>query len=94
MRDIGQGTAPDSATAERAQGERLCIVTRDEGFADILDYPPAKFAGIVVIRTPRGTGRRVVLDLVSRFLRSVEVVSGVTGRLTIVEPGRIRTRSG
>lgn len=94
VRDIGMATAGDSAIASRARENDLCLITRDEDFANILDYPPGSYGGIVIVRAPRGAGRRLVLDLTGAFLANRDVVQSLKGRLAIVEPGRIRVRTG
>jgi hypothetical protein len=49
VRDIGLGTADDSIIAAYALTQRLCLVTRDYDFADVRNYPPLQYAGIVVV---------------------------------------------
>ena len=53
VRDIRLGDAPDSASASYAQAQRLCLLTGDFDFADIRNYPPPLYAGIVVFTLPR-----------------------------------------
>jgi hypothetical protein len=95
VRDIGLGAAGDAAVAAHAAGQGLCLITRDGDFGNILEYPPARYGGIVVLKTARSSGgRRAVLDLTSAFLANREVVAALKGRLVIVEPGRLRVRAG
>ncbi|MBO0699949.1 MAG: DUF5615 family PIN-like protein, partial [Zavarzinella sp.] len=49
VRDIGLGGAPDADIATRAQAHGLAILTRDFDFADIRNYPPDQYAGLVVL---------------------------------------------
>ncbi len=92
VRDVGLGTAADERIAAYAQEHRLSIITRDRGFGNVLDYPPAEHHGIVIIRPPDPAGRSMVLAMVERFLREAEIVEGLDGHLAVVEPGRIRLR--
>lgn len=46
-----QGT-PDSALIEVCRIEQRCLVTLDLDFSNPFRFPPARFAGIIVLRTP------------------------------------------
>ena len=50
VRDIGLRSAKDPQIAEYAQAEKLCLITGDYDFADIRNYPPDRYSGIVVLR--------------------------------------------
>ena len=70
--------------------ERRALVTLDLDFSNILAYPPAQFAGIIVLRladqahlTVEAAVRRV-LDLLRQ--------EPVAGTLWIIEDHRIRIR--
>jgi predicted nuclease of predicted toxin-antitoxin system len=43
------GGAADSRIAAYAQQNRLVLVTRDFDFADIRNYPPRQYAGLLVL---------------------------------------------
>jgi len=92
VRDIGLGTAKDADIAVHAKTHQLALMTADLDFANILHYPPADYAGIVVFRPPDNATRAVVLALVDQFLLAADVVANLSGRLAIVEVGRIRLR--
>jgi len=93
LRDVGLASAPDSTVAEWARTRKLCLLTRDEGFANILRYPPDQYSGTVVLRVPKGSGRTRVLNLARALLENLEVVHVPAGKPAIVESGRIRIRS-
>ena len=78
----------DLVLPEACRAERRCLVTLDVDFAQILDFPPQEYSGLIVLRHPRPTlaGMR---DLVRQLAVAVERESPL-GRLWIVEPGRIR----
>ena len=42
--------SPDQKLASICQSEKRAMVTLDTDFADIRAYPPAEFAGLVVLR--------------------------------------------
>ena len=94
VRDIGLRGARDMEIAAYAQGEGLCLVTGDLGFSNIRDYPPEKYAGLVVVRLPRTATASFILTLLEGFLQREGLVGRMPGHLAIVEPGRVRIRSG
>jgi hypothetical protein len=68
------------------------LVTRDFDFADIRNYPPTEYAGIVVLDLPNdATAPQVVKALVA-FAGSDEWLTQLAGRLAIVESWRVRFR--
>jgi predicted nuclease of predicted toxin-antitoxin system len=70
--------------------EGRALVTLDTDFANAMRYPPAKYEGIVVVRTsPRATASDIEAAL-GAFLDAV-ADSPISGRLLIVDPGgRVR----
>ena len=90
VRDIGLGGAPDPDIAAHAQAQQLAILSRDFDFADVRDYPPDQYAGIVVIDLPSTTTASTILKLVDDLLQQTQVLHDLPGRLAIVEPGRTR----
>jgi len=93
VRDVGLGQSPDSDIAQYAQQQRLALITRDKDFGDVRNYPPAKYAGIVVLDLPDDTVAAQILKVVTAFLNQTESVKQVPGKLAVVEAGRIRLRS-
>ena len=49
VRDIGLRSATDSRIAAYAKSKGLCLVTGDFDFADIRNYPPKEYEGLVVL---------------------------------------------
>lgn len=92
VRDIGLGTAPDETIAAYAKRHSLCLVTRDWDFADIRQYPPKKYAGIVILVCPVHANRAKVLAMLRDLLKHRDIVRRLDGSLVIVEPQRIRVR--
>lgn len=78
----------DTVIAQVCKDLDLCLITVDKGFAQILEYPPNQYPGIIVLRHPAPSlaGMR---DLVEQIASAVKTRSP-RGRLWIVEPGRIR----
>lgn len=93
VRDVGPSIAQDPQIAHYAQIQRLCLITGDYGFADIRAYPPEQYAGIVVLNLPRTATAAYINRLLDSFLEQEAVLAQLSGKLAIVEPGRIRLRS-
>lgn len=92
VRDIGMGSAPDDAIAKHAKTHQLCLITRDNDFGNVLDYPPQDYAGLVVIQAPKRAGRSIVLAMVDALMQQAPLMERLPGRLAIVGPGRVRLR--
>jgi predicted nuclease of predicted toxin-antitoxin system len=92
VRDIGLGSAKDPGIAWHAQAQKLCLITGDYDFADIRNYPPDQYAGLVVLNLPRTATASYINQLLDSFLEQTELLDQLPGRLAIVEPGRIRIR--
>jgi hypothetical protein len=92
VRDIGMASAEDVDIAARAKSNGYCLVTGDFGFADIRNYPPADYHGIVVLELPRDATARFILGLVEGLMRQPALLARLSGRLAILAAGRIRLR--
>jgi len=53
VRDAGLRGCKDHQVASLASEKGLCLVTGDFDFSDVRNYPPGKYAGIVVLKLPR-----------------------------------------
>jgi predicted nuclease of predicted toxin-antitoxin system len=92
VRDIGMGGAADAAIAVYAQQNRLALVTRDFDFADIRNYPPSQYPGLLVLALPEDAVATFVVRVLESFLANKELIEALPGRLAIVEPARVRLR--
>ncbi len=92
VRDIGMGMASDQVVAAHAQANQLILLTKDQDFGNVLDYPPHQHHGIAVVEPPARIGRAGVLALVEQLLRQKFIIDILAGRLAIIQPGRIRLR--
>lgn len=92
VRDIGMGGATDSEIAAYAQGNRLALLTRDFDFADIRNYSPGEYAGILVLELPEDAVAKSVLRVIEFFVANKELLELLPGRLAIVQPTRVRLR--
>jgi predicted nuclease of predicted toxin-antitoxin system len=89
----GLALASDEKLVSVCAAEGRALVTLDTDFANPMQYPPARYAGIVVVRTtPRATASDIEAAL-GALLRAVGD-SRLTGRLLIVDAtGRVREYS-
>jgi predicted nuclease of predicted toxin-antitoxin system len=92
VRDIGMGGAPDSEIAARARQTMAVLMTRDIDFADIRNYPPDRYFGIVVLRMPDDAVAADILRLTERFLKETDLLGRVPQHLVILESNRVRFR--
>lgn len=92
VRDIGLASAKDPQIALYAQDHKVCLVTGDFGFADIRNYAPSAYAGIVVLELPRNATAAFIVRLVESLMQQADALAKLEGRLAVVAPGRIRLR--
>jgi predicted nuclease of predicted toxin-antitoxin system len=91
-RDIGMRRALDATIAQHAQREGWCLLTGDFDFSDVRTYPPADYAGIVVLVIPPTVTSLYITQLLESFLQQSALVERLPGKLAIVEAGRVRLR--
>ena len=91
-RDLGLGAAPDSQIAARVRSTASALLTRDLDFADIRRYPPADYAGLLVMRLPDDATAGQIVTLLERFLKQPALVDSLPGHLVILEAHRVRFR--
>jgi len=92
VRDIGLGSAPDSAIASFAREKQFVLITLDRDFGDIRNYDPAQYAGIIIVNVPSDTPAKLIVAIVEGFLGNRELLQRVPKHLAILEPGRVRMR--
>ena len=92
VRDAGMRSATDAVIAAHAKSAGLALVTRDFGFADIRNYPPTEYAGIVVLQLSDDATALRVVELLEAFARREDRLAHLPGRLAIVEVWRVRFR--
>jgi len=90
VREQGLAGVVDPAVAAVCQVEKRALVTLDLDFSDIRRYPPANFAGIIVLRPPVQ-----LIPALARLMGQVTAMLGVEkldGCLWIVDDHRVRIR--
>ena len=86
------GGQPDQRIAETCKDEQRVLITLDTDFGNIQLYPPADYAGFIVLRlelqdTPH------ILNVLTRVVERIKS-EPLFGRLWVVEESRIRIRPG
>ncbi len=84
--------ATDAVVAARAKASQQIMVTRDFDFADIRNYPPSGFPGIIVLALPDDAVASQVNGTLQCFVVRTELLGKLAGRLAIVESWRVRFR--
>ena len=80
----------DEVLLARLRAEGRWLVTADRGFADVRQYAPGSYAGIIVFQTAVESRRRY-LALAEATVRTLDL-DRLAGRLVVVAPGRVRIR--
>lgn len=89
--DLGFGAAPDARVFALSQERRAVLVSRNVGFANVLQYPPGTHHGIVVVRFLSEMPTRALATTVVETLATIQDAE-FQGSLIVLEPGRIRIR--
>ena len=82
--------ATDMEVLELAKRLNATLLTVDLDFANVLDYPPAQYGGIIVLRYQPQDENRV--DVALRQALTELYPARIQGALVIVAPDRYRVR--
>lgn len=82
--------SPDLDIADVCRREQRAIITLDLDFADIRNYPPEDYAGLIVLRIAR-QDKNTVLNIIQRLTAPLRT-EPLEKRLWIVDERRIRIR--
>lgn len=83
------GGATDEQLFSACASEGRILITLDLDFSQVLRFPPARSAGIVVLSGPGRMTSGLLERLMGQLIAALPAQT-VEGRLWIVEPGRIR----
>jgi hypothetical protein len=89
VRDQALQGAPDEEVFNVSTRENRVLVTLDRDLGQVLRFPPAASAGVVVIDAGPRASHRGLLERTREFLAMLTTHSPVRA-LWIVEPGRVR----
>jgi predicted nuclease of predicted toxin-antitoxin system len=91
-RDIGMANDSDESISAHALATQAALVTRDLDFADVRNYPPERYFGIVVIRLPDDATAVDISSVLERFARNDDFTGRLSGKLAVLEESRVRFR--
>jgi len=83
------GTA-DRNLIDVCASEGRCLVTLDLDFSNPLQFPPEKYAGIIVLRLPKPPSGEDIIDCLKTLAAAVPAGTDLSGSLRIVSKGRVR----
>jgi predicted nuclease of predicted toxin-antitoxin system len=92
VRDVLPSGAGDAQVAAHTQQHACILITRDFDFADVRNYPPENYSGIIVLDLPDDATAAQANATVESFVKNAEFLQRVRGRLAIVELWRVRFR--
>lgn len=81
--------AADADVLEACRKEQRCLVSLDLDFSNPLRFSPADSVGIAVVRLPGRASYAGLVNAMQTLAKALETQS-ITGKLWIVEIGRIR----
>jgi len=85
----GLCSSMDVTLVEVCRVEGRTLVSLDRDFTNILSFPPARYAGIVVLRLPEPITPGAIEGALRRFLEA-SAGQDLAGRLWIIDAHRIR----
>ena len=92
VRDLEMRAAPDVLIAKYAREHGLCLVTGDFDFADVRNYPPERYRGIVVIEPAGDVSASAICRIMDSVLSRPEIVERMSGHLAIATNHQVRLR--
>jgi predicted nuclease of predicted toxin-antitoxin system len=95
---------PDPVLIERCAAEDRCLVTLDAEFGNPFLFPPHRYRGIVLLRVSGRNDRSALLGCLATLRDALLAqgnvpgssipLPGPTGRLWVVQPGKVRLYQG
>jgi predicted nuclease of predicted toxin-antitoxin system len=90
VRDVLPDGTADQVVARHAQSRKRILVTRDFDFADIRNYPPQNYSGILVLTLPDDATAADINQLLKSFIQQPALLEKLSGRLAVVDKNRVR----
>lgn len=95
LKDVLPTESPDAVVIAKAQELNAILLSLNGDFADIVVYPPGRYKGIIALRMRNHP--EIIPQLATRltaYLALHPATAHYTGKLFVVESGRIRIRTG
>ena len=91
VRDVGLRGKSDPEIIRFAKASKAVLFSADWGFANILNFPPKDFYGIVILNFPNELTTSLIAEETAKALLKIPI-KDFNKRLIIIEPGKIRMR--
>lgn len=91
VRDFGLRGKNDEEVMRFAMKCKAVLFSGDWGFANILEYPPKKHHGIVILHFPNECSTKLITEETIKAISKMNTRE-YRGNLIIVEPGKVRIR--
>jgi predicted nuclease of predicted toxin-antitoxin system len=82
-------SAPDPTVIEVCRLEQRCLVTLDLDFSNPIQFNPAKYSGIAVLRLPKRPTPEDLIDAILTLINALKI-EVIVGKLWIIQRGQIR----
>ncbi len=82
-------SAPDSTVIEVCRSEQRCLVTLDLDFSNPIQFNPAEYSGIAVLRLPKRSAPQDLIDAIVTLINALKT-EVILGKLWIIQRGQIR----
>ncbi len=93
VRDIGLRGKNDKEIIDFARKSKAVLFSADWGFANIFNFPPQKYYGIVILNFPNEVSTTFIAKETKKSLSKISLAN-FENNLIIIEPGKVRIRKG
>lgn len=93
VRDTNLRGKSDKEIISFARKSKAVLFSADWGFANILNFPPQCYYGIVILSFPNEVSTKLIAKETKKALTKIPLKS-FKNNLIIIEPGRARIRKG
>ncbi len=91
VKDINLQSAQDNDIISWAKQHNAALITRDFDFANILNFPPQKNAGIIILKIPYFYTASDIKRVLNNFLKKMDI-SSISNSTIIAEETRFRIK--
>jgi predicted nuclease of predicted toxin-antitoxin system len=86
--------SPDPVVIQKAQECNALLLTLNGDFADLINYPPQRFKGIISIQLKNHPENiPLICEKLQVYIDEHPVMADFKGKLIVFEPHRIRVRN-
>ncbi len=92
VQDLNLQQEEDTVIIAWAKKNKAALISRDFDFANILNFPPKEYFGIIILKIPPFYAAEDIKRVLKNFLSNVDLAS-IPKSTIIVEETRWRTRT-